>query len=193
MNLLDAHGEALREFDRTVHRVGGEQWDAPTPCTEWSVRDLVNHLVSEQLWVPHLLAGETIEEVGDRYDGDVLGDDPVGVWEKASAAARESWTAPGATDRQVHLSYGEADAADYGWQMTLDFAVHAWDLATGIGAEQPMADDVAEALLTTMGPQVQAWQGIGLFAPPVPVPESASAPDRLLALVGRDPGGRARS
>lgn len=189
MNLLDAHGETLREFDRTVHRVGAGQWDAPTPCTEWSVRDLVNHLVSEQLWVPHLLAGQTLEEVGDRYDGDVLGEDPVGRWEKAAAAARAAWTAPGATDRQVHLSFGEADAADYGWQMTLDLAVHAWDLATGIGAEQPISDEVAETLITVMGPQVEAWQGIGLFAHPVPVPESASAPERLLGLVGRNPKG----
>jgi uncharacterized protein (TIGR03086 family) len=189
MNLLDAHGVALREFDRTVHLVKDDQWEAPTPCTEWNVHDLVNHLVSEQLWVPHLLAGQTLEEVGDRYDGDVLGDDPVAIWETASAAAREAWTEPGATDRQVHLSYGEADAADYGWQMTLDLAVHAWDLATGIGAPQPIGDEVAESLLTTMGPQVEAWQGIGIFGRPVPVPESASAPDRLIGLVGRNPRG----
>lgn len=189
MNLLDAHAEALREFDTAVHRISSGQWVAPTPCAEWTVRDLVNHLVYEQLWVPHLLAGQTLEEVGDRYDGDVLGEGPVGRWEKAAAAARAAWTAPGATDRQVHLSYGEADAADYGWQMTLDLAVHAWDLATGIGAGQPISDEVADALLTMMGPQVEAWQGIGLFAPPVPVPASAPAPDRLIGLVGRDPHG----
>ncbi|SFI57166.1 TIGR03086 family protein [Amycolatopsis sacchari] len=189
MNLLDAHGEALRTFDRTVHQVREDQWDAPTPCTEWTVRDLVNHLVSEQLWVPHLLAGQTLDEVGDRYDGDVLGADPVGAWEKSSAAAREAWTEPGATDRLVHLSYGEADATDYGWQMTLDLAVHAWDLARGIAAAQPIPEDVAEALLTTMGPQLESWQGTGIFAEAVPVPGSAPAAERLLGLTGRDPRG----
>jgi uncharacterized protein (TIGR03086 family) len=188
MKLLDAHGEALREFDGAVHLITGAQWAAPTPCSDWSVRELVNHLVSEQLWVPHLLAGATLTEVGDRYDGDVLGEDPVGVWERAAAAAREAWTAPGAPGRRVQLSFGETDGADYCWQMTFDLAVHAWDLATALGAPQPIRPEVATELLKTMGPQVEQWQGIGLFEPPVPVAEDAPAPDRLVALSGRRPG-----
>jgi uncharacterized protein (TIGR03086 family) len=187
MSLLDAHGEALREFDHAVLLVADDQWALPTPCTEWSVRDLVNHLVSEQLWVPHLLAGATLAEVGQRYDGDVLADDPVGAWERAATQARKAWTAPGAPERRVHLSFGQADGADYCWQMTLDLAVHAWDLATAIGAPQPIRPNVAEELLKTMGPQFEQWQGIGLFDPPVPVEGNAPAPDQLLALSGRRP------
>ncbi|WP_236793140.1 TIGR03086 family metal-binding protein [Amycolatopsis sp. GM8] len=187
MNLLDAHGEALREFDRTVHQISGGQWDAPTPCSEWTVRDLLNHLVSEQLWVPHLLAGETLAQVGDRYDGDVLGGDPVGIWEKSSIAARQAWTEPGATDRQVQLSFGDSEATLYGWQMTIDLAVHAWDLAKGIGAAQPISAEVADTLLPIVTPQIDWWQGIDIVAAPVPVPESASAADRLVALCGRSP------
>jgi len=68
MELLDAHGAALREFDRRVGAVREDQWDDPTPNTEWSVRDLVGHLVGEQLWVPLLLRGATIDEVGDRFE-----------------------------------------------------------------------------------------------------------------------------
>jgi uncharacterized protein (TIGR03086 family) len=187
MNLLDTHGEALREFDRVVHLITGDQWAAPTPCSEWIVRDLVNHLVSEQLWVAHLLAGATLAEVGDRYDGDVLGDEPVGAWERAAAEAREAWTAPGVLERRVQLSFGETDGADYCWQMTFDRAVHAWDLATAIGAPQPIRPDVAEELLRTMRPQVEQWQGIGLFEAPVAVAEDAPAPDQLVALSGRQP------
>ncbi|GHF51234.1 uncharacterized protein (TIGR03086 family) [Amycolatopsis bartoniae] len=189
MNLLDAHGAALREFDETVHRVTGGQWDAATPCTEWTVRDVVNHLVSEQLWVPHLLAGQTLDEVGDRYDGDVLGEDPVAAWERASAAAREAWLEPGALGRRVHLSFGESDATLYGWQMTLDLSVHAWDLAMGIGAPQPIADDLAEELLIRVGSQLKAIQGTDLLGEEVPVPADAPAADRLLGLAGRDPRG----
>jgi hypothetical protein len=55
VNLLDSHGRTLAWFDRTVRLVRTDQWDNPTPCTEWAVRDVVNHIVSEQLWVPHLL------------------------------------------------------------------------------------------------------------------------------------------
>ena len=187
MDLLDRHHQALAEFDRTVHLVRADQWDNSTPCTEWTVRDLVNHLVAEQLWARHLLGGAKLAEVGDRYDGDVLGDDPVRAWEEASKAAREAWTRDGTIEGKVHLSFGEADASLYCWQMTGDLAVHAWDLAMGIGAPQPIEDDIAEALLRVVGPIIESTAPPGILAPPVEVPATASAPDRLVALMGRAP------
>ncbi len=176
----------MHVFDRTIHRVGADQWDAPTPCTDWTVRDLVNHLVNEQLWVPHLLGGATLAEVGDRFDGDLLGDDPIGAWEPAAAQARAAWTAPGATGTRVHVSFGQIDASEYGWQMTMDLAVHGWDLAAAIGVPQPIGDELAEALIAEFEPQVEGMQGYGIFAPPVSVSADAPAPKRLLALLGRD-------
>jgi uncharacterized protein (TIGR03086 family) len=83
--------DAIDDFGALVDRVPADRWDAPTPCSEWSVRDLVNHLASEHLWAPHLLRGETIAQVGDRYDGDVLGDDPAGTWRRAAAESSEAW------------------------------------------------------------------------------------------------------
>lgn len=68
--LLDRHQEALDLFSSHVHAVRDDQWGAPTPCAEWSVRDLVNHLTGEQLWVPDLVReGRSVAEVGDAYDG----------------------------------------------------------------------------------------------------------------------------
>jgi uncharacterized protein (TIGR03086 family) len=187
VDLLDAHGRALDVFDRTVHETGPGDWRRGTPCTEWSIRDLVNHLVAEQLWVPHLLAGATLDDVGDRYAGDVLGDDPVAVWEQASAAAREAWLSPGAVQRTVHVSFGLIPAEEYGWQMTLDLAVHGWDLATALGAPNPVPGELAARLLDMLRPMVEEWQGLGVFDPPVAVSRTASAPTRLVALLGRHP------
>lgn len=187
VDLLTAHGSALDVFDAAVRAAGPGDWTRDTPCTDWSVRDLVNHLASEQLWVPHLLAGATLDEVGTRYDGDVLGDDPLSVWEKASAAAREAWLSPGALRRTVHVSFGLAPAEEYGWQMTLDLAVHGWDLATALGRPNPVPDVLAGRLLDVLRPMIDDWQGLGLFDPPVAVGRSAAAPDRLVALLGRRP------
>jgi uncharacterized protein (TIGR03086 family) len=174
-------------FDRLMHKIGPGHWDAPTPCTEWSVWDLVNHLVYEQLWVPGLLAGATVAEIGNRFDGDQLGDDPVGRWTASSRAARQAWLEPGVLARQVHLSRGATSAEQYCWEATVDLAVHGWDLAKGIGADHDMSDDLAATLLRVVEPQIKYWHGTGIFDPPVPVPADADPQTRLVALLGRHP------
>ncbi len=185
MDLLSAHRSALRQFDTRVHLITANQWNNPTPDTDWTVRDLVSHLVNEQLWAPPLLAGRSIAEVGDAFDGDVLGDDPQGAWSAASTAARTALEAPGTLDRDVQLSFGVVPAHVYVEQMTLDLTVHAWDLARGIGADDDMPNDMVTAVLELAKRTAKQWQGSGLFAPAIPVPGCTDDLTELLALVGR--------
>jgi uncharacterized protein (TIGR03086 family) len=187
MKTVEAYTRALREFDTRVHRVGRNQWDAPTPCTEWSVRDLVNHLTAEHLWAPWLLRGATLAEVGDRYDGDVLGDHPVRTWERAAAGSREAFTAPGALDGRVHVTGGRIAASDYASQMITDLTVYAWDLARGIGDDDRVDEELARHVYDLTAPQADRWQGLGIFAPPVDVPPDAPVQDRLVGMLGRRP------
>jgi uncharacterized protein (TIGR03086 family) len=187
MDLLEAHGLALDVFDRATHKVGLTDWDSATPCTDWTVRDLVNHIVGEQLWVPDMLAGRTVAEVGDKFDGDQLRDDPLGAWSEASQVARAAWLQPGAVEQTVHLSFGDTPAEEYGWQMTTDLAVHGWDLATALGADAGIPDELASRLVAYVEPQVSMWAGTSMFAKPVPAPADASSPARLVALLGRQP------
>ena len=72
----ELHRRAVEEFDARVRAVGDDQWELPTPCADWNVRQLVNHLVYENRWTVPLMEGSTIAEVGDRYEGDLLGDAP---------------------------------------------------------------------------------------------------------------------
>ncbi len=182
---LSQFGSAMDEFDRRVRAVRPDQWRDPTPCTEWDVRALVDHLVVEQLWAPLLLGGATIEDVGDRFDGDQLGDDPVAAWESAAAAARAAFAAPGALLRSVALSNGHRPADEYCHEMTMDLTVHAWDLARGIGADERLDEELVRDVLGFIEPRVEELVGTGLFAPPVAVGEDADAQTRLLALLGR--------
>jgi uncharacterized protein (TIGR03086 family) len=149
------------------------------------VRALVNHLVVEQLWAPLLLDGATIDDVGDRFDGDQLGDDPVAAWASAAAAAREAFAAPGALRRSVELSYGPRPAEGYCREMTLDLTVHAWDLARAITADERLDAELVRSVLAFIEPHVTQLAGTGLFAPPVAVSDDADAQTRLLALLGR--------
>lgn len=187
MELLDAYDTALAEFDTRVQLIAPGQEDDPTPCAEWSVRDLVGHLTSEHLWVPWLLRGATLAEVGDRYDGDVLGDDPVRAWSEAAAGSREAFHTPGALAGRVHVTGGRIAATDYAWQIVTDLTVHAWDLARGIGADDRIDAALAARVLDEVAPQVDRWRDLGIFAAPVAVPADAPAQDRLVGLLGRRP------
>lgn len=182
---LPRYVAALSEFDHRVQAVRPGQWHDPTPCTEWDVRALVNHLVTEQLWAPLLLGGATLDDVGDRFDGDQLGDDPVAAWRSAAAAARDSFSAPGALRRHVELSYGRRPADGYCREMTLDLTVHAWDLARAIGAEEHLDQGLVRDVLAFVTPQAGQLAETGLFAPAVTVSENADDQARLLALLGR--------
>lgn len=187
MDLLAALDRGFTEFGQRVEYLRDDHLSAVTPCPDWTVSDLVNHLVAEHLWAPRLLSGATVEEVGDRFDGDVVGSDPRGAWEAASAVSQPAFHRPGVLDGRVHTTSGLIDAEDYGWQMTTDLFVHAWDLARGIGVVDRLDEEASHALYERITPVADSWQSSGMFAPPVPVRESAPVQDRLVGLLGRDP------
>ena len=176
---------AINGFGRHVNAITDEQWHDPTPCTDWDVRTLVNHVTVEQLWVPPLVAGDRVADVGDRLDGDQLGLDPVATWKAASASSVSAFEALGALDGTVSLSAGERPTTEYAWEMTTDALIHSWDLARGIGADESMDPELVDLVYHRTLPFAEQLQETGLFAPPVPVPEDAPLPVKLLAIFGR--------
>jgi uncharacterized protein (TIGR03086 family) len=183
--LLEQYDHALEEFGSRVHLVGDDQWGRPTPCREWDVRALVAHLVDEQRWVPHLVGGGTVDDAGERFAGDPLGDDPKGAWDAHSAAARKAFGAEGALDHQVTVSYGQISARDYLWQMTVDATVHAWDLARGIGADERLDPELVRRVFTASDKDAEMMAASRLFDQPVKVATNADLQTRLLGLFGR--------
>lgn len=183
-DVIALHRTSVEQFGTRVLAIGEDQWHLPTPNTDWDVRALVNHLVNEELWAPPLLAGETPAEVGSRFDGDLLGDDPKGSWRSASrssigAAARDT------LGRTVHVSFGEISAEEYLSQLTVDHTVHAWDLARAIGADEQLDPGLVEFAFEVLAPQIEQWREFGVFGPAVEVPSGASRQLRLLGLTGR--------
>ena len=183
--LLEQYDHAIAEFDRRVGLVGDDQWGSPTPCRDWDVRALVAHLTDEQRWVPYLLGGGAVSDAGDRFAGDPLGDDPRAAWRDASAASHEAFHREGALDHSVSLSYGVVSARDYLWEMTVDAAVHAWDLARGIGADEHLDFELVRRIHTETEKDVERLATSGLFDPPVPTPGHVDLQVRMLALFGR--------
>jgi uncharacterized protein (TIGR03086 family) len=179
------HRRACAAVDPLVHSIEGEEWRLATPCTEWNVRDLVNHLVYEHLWTPHMIAGKTLVEVGDRFEGDVLGSDPQGTWDDATDRAKDALRGPRALEGRVHTSMGRIPARDYAMQLFGDVVVHGWDLARAVGADEGLDPELVEAAYDFYEPQELILRVSGLFGRHVDAPADADTQSKLLALLGR--------
>lgn len=178
--------EGIDVFGDKVRAVPADLWSAATPCAGWSVRDLVNHVTGEHLWAPHLLAGQTIAQVGDRYDGDLLGDSPVTAWERAARDSRAAWLTA-SPDDVVHLSFGDNPALEYGEQMLSDLVIHGWDLSRGAGLDETLEPTAAVPnVLVYLEANAKSWEQAGIFAAPVEIDADDPA-SRVLALSGRRP------
>lgn len=186
MDLIALHRASVEDFDRKVQSIRDEDWEKPTPCSEWNVRALVNHIVYEDLWTVPLLEGKTIEEVGDRFEGDVLGDDPKASWADASKRAVDA-AAGVSPDQPVNVSWGQIPAAEYLGQLFMDHLIHGWDLATGIGGDTELDPEMVEACWAEAKKQEEAIRGSGVYGRQIEVPEGASTQAKLLALLGRAP------
>ncbi len=187
MELGTLHERTVTQWIRLVEGVDAGQWQQPTPCTEWSVRDLVNHVVGEDLWTGPLLQGSTIEEVGDRFDGDLLGDAPVA---RARAAAAEATAA--VADRlprggTVHLSYGEEQLDEYVYQLAADHLVHGWDVAVATRADAAFDPELVDAIAGWYAEREELYRSAGAVAAR-PADSGDDALSRLIAAFGRDPG-----
>ena len=184
--LIVLFNRAADGFGRHVHAVADTQWHDETPDDEWDVRMLVNHVTVEQLWVPPLLGGSTVGDIGDSLDGDQLGADPVAAWDKAVQASMDAFGAPGALQQRVALSGGDKLVEEYCWEMTTDALIHSWDLARAIGADEALDPELSRLVYDRTLPYAEQLQETGMFAPPVPVPDDAPLQKRLLAIFGRN-------
>jgi uncharacterized protein (TIGR03086 family) len=185
MGVAELFSRSCQEFDRRVAELGSDQLTLGTPCTEWDVRTLVNHVVVEDLWVPPLLEGATIKEVGDRFDGDQLGDDPQRAWRAAQDAAMRAVVALPSVERTVHLSFGDFPASFYLGQLIFDHTVHAWDLATAIGADTRLAPELVDFSIQEFAAQEDSYRASGAIAERPEIPAGADPQTRLLAMFGR--------
>ncbi len=184
-DFIELFAGAAEVFDGLVVQLKEVDWQNPTPDDDWSVRDLVNHVAVEDLWVPEMMNGKTVAEVGNKFDGDQLGGSPKEVWSKASADALEAFKAH--PNGVAHLSFGDTPGQAYAAQMFMDHLIHAWDLAKGANLDYNPNQELIEAAFEEMSKQAEDWRSGGAFKAKVEVNDEASTEDKLLALTGRDP------
>jgi len=183
--LAEWHRRALEATGRVVSGIAPAQFGQPTPCEEMDVRALLNHLVSGNWWVAPLVDGRTIEEVGDRFDGDLLGDDHVAAYQASAASAAEAFEREGAMQRPVAVSYGPVPGEVYAGHRLIDVLIHGWDLAVATGQDTTLDPALVAACWDVVRPQLALLQGSGAFGRPVDAPAGADDQTLLLAALGR--------
>jgi uncharacterized protein (TIGR03086 family) len=146
---------------------------------------LINHLVYEDKWAVPLLAGKTIAEVGDEFEGDLVGDDPHLAWKQASEEARAAAQEPGATERTVHLSSGDFSGGDYLDQLTADHLIHGWDLAQGTDGDTTLDPELMDHVSAWAVPIEDSLKASGAYGDKIEPPADADPQTKLLAVFGR--------
>lgn len=166
---------------------GRADWSAATPCSKWDVRALVNHVVGEDRWTKPLVDGATIAEVGDAFEGDLLGSDPRdaarSAAEEALAAVAERLPLAG----KVNLSYGEEDIAEYVQQLTADHLVHGWDLRAATGQDRQLDPQVVGFVASWFNGREELYRSAGIVADRPERAQQDSPQDGLLIAFGRNP------
>ena len=185
VDLPEVHARALAGARRAVSGIEEGQWSEPSVCEGWTVRELVNHVVSGNWWADELASGKTIEEVGDRLDGDVLGDDPLAAYDASADAAAAAFRAPGAMDAPCAVSYGPVPGSVYCGHRFLDVLIHGWDVARSTGQDATLDPELVEACFEVIGPQLDMLAASGAFGTRQETGPDADRQTELLAVLGR--------
>jgi uncharacterized protein (TIGR03086 family) len=180
---------ALDGTGRLVAGVTGDQWQLPTPCADWDVRALLNHLVGGNRLVTRVLSGEQLpppEQLGRRAGEDQLGADPVAAWRDSADELLAAFGAPGVLDRPHTVPAGTLPGPAVVHLRVVETLVHGWDLARATGQRPPFPDELVEPELAFSADLLgRLPAGRQPFGPSRPAPADAPAIDRLAALLGR--------
>jgi len=186
MSHLSDAADAMAEIVRTTE---SDQLSAPTPCAEYDVRGLVQHLL---FWGPSLAGAGRKESVPPPAASESDVDLTAGDWRgdllalldriTAAWAPAEAWAGMAAMGGPPELP-----AVVLGDMITGELSVHAWDLARATGQRLVLSDDLLAHVYESIAATAGQGREMGLFGPEVPVPATAPTLDRVLGLTGRDP------
>ena len=195
--IVDRFVASSSEFGQKLAAVRPGQWSRPTPCPEWNVRQLVNHVAQGNLSYVRLLGGATGAEFLRLRDADALGADPSGAFARSVQDCAAAFARPGALDQVLDYPLGQVPGRQALAVRTTDTIIHTWDLARSVGLEDTLSpvlvawasnflDEIYDGLAETPADPQTTHQ---FFAAPPGEEPLASPPQqhRLLHRVGRRP------
>ena len=175
---------------KVVDNIGPAQLSAPSPCSAWTVRDVLDHLVlGSEVFARCVRDGAIPDaDLSAILTTEELDDDRQAAYHRSMDAALDAFALPGALDRLVHLPIGEMPGRLAVNIAIVEVTTHGWDLARATGqstALDPEIAGIAYRIASTLVSDAQ--RATGRFGPPVLVADDLPVADRLAAFTGRTP------
>ncbi|WP_246002091.1 TIGR03086 family metal-binding protein [Allorhizocola rhizosphaerae] len=177
----------LESIDPTMRRVAAENLSLPTPCTGWTLGDLVRHMAGSHFGWAFAARGDAPDPAV--WAGPDLGKDPYLVYRESADAATAAFADPDLLSRSLQIhGYGTIPAAATLHMHAVDFLAHGWDVAMALGIEPVLDEELCAHGLAI----AQRWPEVAFgsgdpFAAHVPIDDAAPTGLRLMAYLGRDP------
>ncbi len=176
-NPADLFQQAAAHTRAAVAGVKDSQLGDETPCSDWSVEELLNHIIGGATMGATVFGGDAPE-----------GADPVSAYDNALAGAVAAMHADGALDGNIATpGGGEMPGGAFATILAMDNLIHGWDLAKATGQSTELPADLVDIIYAGFEPQMNKLRQGDSFGPDVPQPEDARAQDKLIGMMGRKP------
>jgi uncharacterized protein (TIGR03086 family) len=183
--ILDRAHSALRDATAALTT---EDLGRATPCTQWTVAQVLQHSAGDQLAFVSAITGQGGPAENPFTPSGVLTGTPAELVEPTLTASAAAFaTVDPAGTAPTPLPHGALPAATAAGAAALDAAVHAWDVAVATGQPSPLDDDLAAQLLPVARAIVEPLRQYGAYAPALEPREDDGATAELLRYLGRDP------
>jgi uncharacterized protein (TIGR03086 family) len=177
--VADRYSTIASGFSARIEAAAGDGWSAPTPCPDWTTRDIVEHVIGVHQRVLAYLSGTETEASGPD-------DDLVEAWSESTAAMQDALRDPAVARTIVATPFGEMPFEDLVSRMVCsDTLVHTWDLARATGQDERLDSHAVEVAWIWMEPAGDRLRQSGAFGPAVTPPPDADTQRRLLCFLGR--------
>jgi uncharacterized protein (TIGR03086 family) len=187
MEPLDQLALALDETAQMIASIRDDEWTNATPCTEWTVRDLVAHVEGGNRAFTRILRGEPAGAGAAAQPGAAEDRDRPARFQESATALLAAFRQPGVLEQVFTVPFGSVPGIVALHLRLTEILVHGWDLAQATARRTPYPEDLAEQELAFSAPKLNELPaGRSPFAPPRPVAADAPAIDRLAALLGRE-------
>jgi uncharacterized protein (TIGR03086 family) len=189
-NPVDLLRGAIHDAAPNFAKVTTGHLDLPTPCDGWDLRTLLNHAYSRLDLSARAARNEAVDDFA-QVEIDHVGDDPAGAFERLTAAVLTAWDTTDDLETPRVTPVGPMPPAGILLFGAQDIFVHAWDVATAIGATPELSAEMIEVFTRTHRESIDETMRAMFFADAVPVPDDAPPLDQLVAFLGRRPSATA--